>query len=193
MRLDIRASRTVERVDAGGGLLENAERLDQGRGHALSVASNVEVDKRALGLSTPVAVVGDLERAERVGLGTESSSRLASHSNGRGEGQSKEHSRAGCQCAIVTGRALTNVVHTMTVDEEKRRAEETAKRALGSCDGEGREGERAERHRRGVGRVGRNAAGEHIRRREKARQRPCWPGTSKDKDGPFVRTTRGCG
>ena len=75
--------RTVERVDPGSGLLEDAERLDQRRGHALSVASNVEVDERTLGLGTPVAVARDLERAKGVGLGTESSSRLVVAQPGR--------------------------------------------------------------------------------------------------------------
>jgi hypothetical protein len=85
--------RTVKRVDPGGSLLEDAEGLDQRRGHALGVASDVEVDERALGLRTPVAVVGDLERAERVGLGAESSGRLVVGRTAISEGERRRARR----------------------------------------------------------------------------------------------------
>ena len=53
-------------VDPGRRELDDAERADQRRRHAL--AADLEVLQRALGLGAPVAVGLDLDRAERVGL-----------------------------------------------------------------------------------------------------------------------------
>ena len=53
-------------VDPGGRELDDAQRPDQRRGHAL--AADLEVLQRALRLGTPVAVRLDLDRTEGVGL-----------------------------------------------------------------------------------------------------------------------------
>jgi hypothetical protein len=55
-------------VGLGSALLEEAEGSDDGKRHALALATNLEVLEGSLGLSTPVAISGDLERSERVGL-----------------------------------------------------------------------------------------------------------------------------
>ena len=53
-------------VDPGGGQLDDPERPDEGRRHAL--AADLEVLQGALGLGTPIAVRLDLDRSERVGF-----------------------------------------------------------------------------------------------------------------------------
>lgn len=68
-------------VDSGGSTLQDTESPDNRRGHAVLGLVDLEVLQRALSLSTPVLVGGDLDLAEGIALG----SSVGDHPGGGGE------------------------------------------------------------------------------------------------------------
>ncbi len=61
-------------IGLGGAFLDDAERPDEGKRHAL--AANLEVAEAALGLRAPILAGGDFEGAERIGFNAGGGGRL---------------------------------------------------------------------------------------------------------------------
>lgn len=72
-------TKAISHVHRSGSALENAERLDNGRGHTVLGLVDAEVLEGSLGLGAPVLVGRDLDLAKGVALGTG-----RSHSEGGG-------------------------------------------------------------------------------------------------------------
>ena len=66
---EMRVEPADARVHPRRGLLHEAQRMDDLDRHALALAER-EIADRAFGLRAPIAVAGDLDRAEAVGFGT---------------------------------------------------------------------------------------------------------------------------
>ena len=64
----LQLTKAISHVDSSGSTLQNTERLDDGRGHAVLRLVDTEVLKRSLRLGSPVSVGGDLDLAKGIAL-----------------------------------------------------------------------------------------------------------------------------